>query len=109
MALMSDFSSIVSMRAVEEASQKAQLMKTLLLPAELGGRDVPENVVFIPPHAKEIKENSTNELLSAVRQGMTEVAVFPEYRGTSFVPSKIIISAARSGMRPEYELEIRIW
>jgi len=40
---------------------------------------------------------------------MSNVAVVPEYRGTSFVPTRITITAAHSGMPPEYKLEIGIW
>ena|SRR6266571_4492332 len=106
---MPDFSSITSMKAVEDACREGRLMKTLLLPAELGGRDLPENVVYLPPAAWEMKENSTPELLGWVRGGMRDVAVVPEYRGTSFVPTKIIITAAGSKSPNPCELEIRIW
>lgn len=106
---MADYSSIVSSRAAEEACQQGLLVKTLLLPSELGGQDRPENVVFIPPHVLEIKSNATAELLAAIRSGMNDVAVTPEYRGMSFVPTMIRISAANSGMPPGYELEIGIW
>jgi hypothetical protein len=106
---MSDFSSITSLEAAEDASREGSLVKVLLFPAELGGQDRPENLVYIPPHVWEIKSNSTEDLLSAVRGGMNDVAIVPEYRGTSFVPTKITITAASSGMAPGYKLEIGIW
>jgi hypothetical protein len=106
---MSGFSSITSLKAAEDACREGRLMKTLLFPAELGGRDIPANVVYIPPDAWKMKGESTAELLDAVRGGMRDVAVVPEYRGASFVPTKITITAAHSGMPHHYKLEIRIW
>jgi hypothetical protein len=106
---MLDFSSITSLKAAEDACRDGRLMKMLLLPAELGGQDLPENVLYVPPVACEMKNESTAELLDAVRGGMREVAVVPEYRGTSFVPTKITITAAQSGVPHQYKLEIRIW
>jgi hypothetical protein len=106
---MSDFSSITSLKAAEFASQEGSLLKVLLVPAELGGQDQPENVVYIPAQAWEIKRKSTDELLSAVRSGINDIEIVPEYRGTSFVPTKITITAASSGTVPGYKLEIEIW
>lgn len=97
------------MRAAENACNEGFLIKTLLLPEGLGGRDCPENVVYIPPHAWEIKDNSTVELLNAVGKGMVDVAVVPTYRGMSFVPTQITITAAHPGMPLGYMLEIEIW
>lgn len=106
---MLDFSLITSLKAAEEACLHGDLIKILLLPAELGGRDIPENVVYVPPHVYEIKEHSTAELLSAVRMGMREVAVVPVYRGASVVPAKISITAARAQLQPGYEFDIGVW
>jgi hypothetical protein len=106
---MIEFSSIASLKDAEDACRRGHLTKALLLPSELGGQDRPENVVYIPPHISEIKKDSTAELLSAVRGGMNDVAVVPEYRGVSFVPAKITITAAIPGMPPGYKREIRIW
>jgi len=104
-----EFSSITSFKAAEDACREGRLMKTLLFPAELGGRDIPENVVYVPPEAWEMKSDATAELVDAVRGGMCDVAVVPEYRGRSFVPVKIAITAAHSGLSHPYRLEIRIW
>ena len=106
---MSDFSSICSLEDVQSACEEGRLAKILLLPDELGGREIPENVVYVPLHLLETKKNSTVELINVVRNGLNDIHVFPEYRGTSIVPAKISITAARKGMPPEYELEIRIW
>jgi hypothetical protein len=106
---MADFSYIISLKAAEDAAREGCLLKILLFPKELGGQDRPENQVYIPTCVWEIKRNSTEELISAVRQGMNDVAIVPEYCGMSLVPTKITITAAFSGMPPGYTLEIGIW
>jgi hypothetical protein len=106
---MSDFSSITSMKAVDDACREGRLVKALLLPEELGGQDIPENVVYIPPDSWELRREATTELLDVVSEGMRDVAVVPEYRGASLVPTKIITTAARSGLSHHYKDEILIW
>jgi hypothetical protein len=106
---MTDFSLIISSIAAENACSDGRLIKVLLFPIELGGQDQVDNVVYIPPHAWDIKRQSTAELLVAVREGMTDVAVVPEYRGSSFVPTTLKVSATKPGLSMGYELEIKIW
>jgi len=106
---MLDFASITSIGMADEIIGKGQLVKKLLLPEELGGKYVPENTIFLPPHIEKIKDTSTRDLISSVYKGLTEVSVIPEYKGESFVPCRIFITAARPGAPPEYELEIGIW
>ena len=106
---MLDFELIISADIAEDIAAKGQLVKKLLLPEELGGKYVPENAVFLPPHIEKIKDSSTRDLISSVYRGLTEVSIVPEYKGESFVPSRIFITAARPGAPPEYELEIGIW
>ena len=106
---MFDYSSITAPRDVENACLKHHLIEIFIIPAELGGRDVPQNLLYVPPAIRVSKDDATVELLHAVQMGMIEVAIRPEYRGVSLVPSKIIITAARPGMPPGYQRDIEIW
>lgn len=106
---MDDFSNIISLNSADKACRDSRLVRTLLLPAEIGGLERIENVIFIPPRALLIKNHSTSELISAIRMGMIEIAVTPEYRGTSLVPTKILISASPPNEKAGYSLEIEIW
>jgi hypothetical protein len=106
---MDDFSNIVSLDSAEKACRDGRLVKTLLLPAEIGGLERPENVICIPPHALLIKNQSTAELISAIRVGMIEIVVTPEYRGASIVPTKILINASRPKEKAGYSIDIGIW
>lgn len=106
---MLDFALITSVDMAEYIVAKGQLVKKLLLPEELGGKYVPENTVFLPPHIEKIKDSSTRDLISSVYRGLTEVSIVPGYKGESFIPNRIFITAAHPGAPPEYELEIEIW
>jgi len=80
------------------------------LPTELGGREVPENTVYISDRAWRIKENSTTELLALVGRGeASEISVIPEYRGNSFVPSILIVTAGKKEVPPIYHIDIHVW
>lgn len=106
---MDDFSNIVSLNSAEKACHDGRLVKTLLLPAEIGGLERPENVIFVPPHALLIKNQFTAKLISAIQVGMIEIVVTPEYRGASLVPTKIFISASRPKEKAGYSIDIEIW
>lgn len=106
---MADYSSISSVAAAERAFDNGSLEKILLLPVDLGGGYVAENIVYIPEFAAEVKNGSNAALLAAVRKGMSEVTVVPHYRGESFVPASISVSAARPGMPPGYTFEVTVW
>lgn len=107
--MMTDYSSISSPSAATKAADDGELVRVFLLPAELGGRDVAQNVVFVPPQIREVKERSTIELLAAIRAGLTEIEVVPSYRGNSFVPDSITITASRPDAEPELRLVIGVW
>lgn len=106
---MSDYSLISSLAAADAACRDGRLRQALLLPPELGGQDVPENRVYLPPTAFEAKERSTEQLIDAVRNGMIEIAIVPEYRAASHVPARIVMTAALPGEPPGHELAIDVW
>jgi len=106
---MISFSQVTSLNSAEEALAHGDLIRVQLLPVELGGTDVPENIVYIPPSAKEDKDKSTSMLLKAIQDGMNQINIVPKYSGSSFVPNKISITAAALGAPPEFRVEVDIW
>ena len=105
---MLDFASIVSTRDAEEARKLGALERVLLFPEVLGGQAVPEDVVYLTPPAAETKDSANAELIEAIRAGMSDINIVPEYRGSSFVPTKIRITAY-PGRLPAFERVIEIW
>lgn len=106
---MTAWDTVTSQTAAEALCRDGQLIRTLLLPQELGGEDTQENVVFLPPAARDAKDRTTAELIGLFRQGVAEqVSIIPEYRGESFVPARVLVSAWKAE-RAAYEKPIEIW
>ncbi len=107
---MSDFASINSLKSAQAGARQGLLARVFLLPAELGGSDVPENIVYVPVESKNIKDQFTRELLDLYRSGsINKVSVVPSYKGDSFVPSQILVSAWLDEKPLHYERVINIW
>jgi len=103
------FEAIKSRPLAEDAVRQGHLSKVLLLPAEFGGTEVLENITYVPVFIKHIKDKTTAELLMLAKSGSINVSIVPEYRGASFVPTKLLLSAWRDGHPVAYKQEINIW
>jgi hypothetical protein len=80
----------------------------LLLPAEFGGRAVPENIVYVPAWIPAVKESTDrNVIAELVKTGkVSRYAAEPHYQGKSFVPASIVVRAWDPG---ELTTTIHIW
>jgi hypothetical protein len=105
-----DFSAIDSSEKAVKLAQEGKLFKILLFPAEFGGEDVPQNVVYVPAGIPDIKDKFTGTLIRFVQEGLIDnLQVSPEYKGNSFVPSKINMKTSHSGKAGEFNPTIEIW
>lgn len=105
-----DFSHVDSQAKAAELASKGELFKILLFPAEFGGADAPPNTVYVPAGVPEIKDQITATLIRLVEDGLIDnLAVNPEYKGDSFVPSKIVMMTSHSGKAGEFNPTIEIW
>lgn len=105
-----DYSTITSREAAIKLSQEGKLFKILLFPAEFGGEDNNLNVVYVPAGIPEIKDQITGTLIRFYEDGLIDkLKVEPEYKGDSFVPSKIRIKASHSEKSGGFEPTIEIW
>lgn len=105
-----DFSHVDSREKAIALVEKGELFKILLFPAEFGGQDIPQNVVFVPAGIPEIKEQITGTLVRFVQDGLIDnLKVEPEYKGKSFVPSKINMHTSHSGKAGQFNPSIEIW
>ena len=93
-----DFSHVDSLDKAMALAEEGKLFKILLFPAEFGGQDVPPNVVYVPAGIPEIKDQITGTLIRFVNEGLIDnLVVNPEYKGNSFVPSRIVMQTSQSG------------
>jgi len=76
----SDYSHVTSRQAAEAMVAKGELATILLFPAEFGGEDVPENMVYVPPGISELKARNTETLIRFFKDGLIDnITVTPEY------------------------------
>jgi hypothetical protein len=103
-----DFSGTDSKAKAEAGSQRGELEKLLLLPAEFGGTDDPRNVVYVPQGFVAIKADIDLNIIKQLvaDRKVTEYRATPEYQGKSFVPIAIKIVASNPG---SFTTTINIW
>jgi hypothetical protein len=105
-----DYSQVTSREAAVKLEAEGKLFKVLLFPAEFGGEDVAVNVVYVPAGIPGIKDQITGTLIRFFNEGLIDkLTVQPEYKGNSFVPSKIHLKATHSQKGGGFEPTIDIW
>jgi hypothetical protein len=88
-----DFSLVKSRQQAEELARRGELEPLLLLPAEFGGKAIPENVVYVPTGIRAAKELLDRTVIAPLVAGgrLTRYSAVPEYQGESFIPIAIRI------------------
>ncbi|MBK7161308.1 MAG: hypothetical protein IPH79_01900 [Sphingomonadales bacterium] len=105
-----DFSDVTSVEDAKRLEAKGELVKILLFPEEFGGADIPANVVFVPEAAADAKALITETLIKYVEDDLiNKLTVEPEYKGNSFVPSRIVMKASHSDKHGGFEPTIKVW
>lgn len=104
-----DFSAIDAHEKVEEAAQKGILHPLYLMPLRFNGAESPDNRLFVPRAAVELKDRYDDMVEDLLVQGkVSGYSCTPVYKGKSFVPSKITITASKDG-RPVFTETIEVW
>jgi len=105
-----DFSAVTSLAAAEALARKGKLVRILLFPAEFGGEDIAENAVYITPEAAAARELILGTLHRFTKEGLIDkLDVTPDYKGDSFVPSRIVMHATHSKKKGGFEPTIEVW
>jgi hypothetical protein len=102
-----DYSHIDSNEKAQQLCAQKELVKLHLMPLDWGGEDVALNTIYVPEFVLEQKarlDGVIEELLEAGHN--LSYAASPEYKGNSFIASKLIIKV--SGDR-QMEATIEIW
>lgn len=88
-----DFSTIDSNEKANELFTKGQLVKLHLMPLDFGGQDSPMNTLFVPKFANDKKNAFDSKVGDMIESGLKlGYSANPEYKGSSFIPSKLIIN-----------------
>lgn len=107
---MHDFSSVESLAGAGALAARGDLVRVLLFPAEFGGADIAQNVVYITPQAAAQRQLLVGTLRRMVEAGrLDRMNVVPVYKGRSFVPAAITFKAWHSSKDGRFEQTIEIW
>ena len=88
-----DFSTIDSNEKAIELFNKGQLVKLYLMPLDFGGQDSPMNTLYVPKFANDKKNAFDSKVGNMLESGLKlGYSANPEYKGSSFIPSKLIIN-----------------
>lgn len=88
-----DYSNIDSKEKAQELFAKGQLVKLYLMPLEFGGPDSPINTLLVPEFANNQKNNFDSKVYDMLEKGLKlGYSANPEYKGSSFIPGKLIIN-----------------
>jgi hypothetical protein len=104
-----DFSKVTSAVLAEAEVKNGMLVRIHLFPLEFGGKDIPQNVTWIPAGMDEVRLKLMGTLQRFASEGLiNKLSVEPEYNGDSFVPCRITYNAVHSekggGFTPTMEL-----
>lgn len=104
-----DFMDIDSNEKVMELAEKGVLVPLYLMPLRFHGEEAANNRLFVPPFAAELKDRYDDMVEDLLSQDRVDgYSCTPEYKGNSFVPSKIQVTAKKDG-KPVFTEIINIW
>lgn len=108
-----DFSSIESLLQVEKLIESGDLVKTHLIPSELGGSDDEENIIVLTPHALKEKEIADIRLQAIFASWgripkYTYEAIYHD-ENKKFVPKLIRIRDNQDVLRRRFAFYVNVW
>lgn len=105
-----DFSAVDSLAKAQRLFEGGKLERLFLFPLEFGGQEIPQNILYVPPGIAAIKQQIDSAIGEMVKQGaVTSYVAEPEYKGDSFVPSKIKIKTSHPQKPGGVDRTINIW
>ena len=105
-----DFSHVKSLDQAKALAASGELAPLYLHPLELGGLDAQFNIVYVPPAILTVQQDLTATLQRFASDGVIDnIQVNPEYKGDSFVPSKIHMQTTHGDKPGAFNPSIEIW
>lgn len=102
-----DFSDVDSNEKAIELAKENVLAPLYIMPLRFGGEKVLHNTLFVPPFVVELKERYDDMVQDLLEQGkVSSYNCTPQYKGKSFIPSSITITASGTTTFTE---TINIW
>jgi hypothetical protein len=105
-----DYSTIDSEEKAKALHREGKLELLYLFPLEFGGKQIPQNTLYVPPGIAAIKQQIDGMIRDLVMAGeVAQYSAVPEYKGDSFIPSKIKISTSHPEKPGGVSPTINIW
>jgi hypothetical protein len=105
-----DYSAVDSREKAEALYRAGKLERLFLFPLEFGGHEDPRNILYVPLGIAAIKQQIDGTVRQLVNDGaVTKYVAEPEYKGNSFIPCKIKISATHHEKPGGIMPTINIW
>ena len=105
-----DFSAVDSLEKAQALYNEGKLERLYLFPLEFGGQEIPQNILYVPPGIAAIKKQIDGAVANMVKEGLVASYVAePEYKGDSFIPSKIKIKTSHPQKPGGVDRTINIW
>lgn len=102
-----DFSNIDSNEKAIELCKKNILVPLYLMPLRFGGQSIAQNTLYVPPFVVELKDRYDDMVEDLLKGGkVSKYICVPDYKGKSFIPSALTISASGESL---FEETIQIW
>ncbi|WP_233131802.1 hypothetical protein [Robiginitalea sediminis] len=102
-----DYSAVDSREKAIALYEKGELSKIYLMPLEFGGDDKPVNTLYVPAFVHEFKTRVDKRIEDLLDAGDNlSFTAEPEYKGNSFVPSRLVIMVTGD---TEFTEAIDIW
>lgn len=105
-----DFSHVDSLEKAQALAAEGTLAPLYLFPPELGGAEIPENTVYVPPAIIAVQQQLIGTIKRFAADGLIDnIKVNPEYKGDSFVPAKIHMVTTHGDKAGSFNPTIEIW
>jgi hypothetical protein len=105
-----DYSGVDSLEKAQALYRQGKLERLFLFPLEFGGQEIPQNILYVPPGIAAIKKQIDGTIAEMVNEGtVSKYSAEPEYKGDSFVPSKIKIVTSHEQKAGGFNPTINIW
>ena len=104
-----NFAEIDSIEKAKEEYKKGHLEILYLMSPMFGGSEDESNILYVPIGINKIKEGYDNIIADLLEQNKVQFyRCDPEYKGNSFIPSKITITSGKDG-QDVFKETINIW
>jgi|SRR5215472_11459742 len=102
--------SVVDSQEKAETRGEGKLEVLYLFPLEFGGKEIPQNTLYVPIGIAAIKQQIDGMIADLVKaRAIREYRAIQEYKGDSFIPSKIKITTSHPEKPGGLNPVINIW